>query len=870
MVGHTDDRSPQEEQEKHELKREKAKDVLRHPFTGLKQKLKDTHLYDLKVEATHFKHRVGKVQNLFNSNHRHDEEHEKATDDKRTRIGESHRFESFAPERDGNQIKWYVDGRDYFHAVSVALEQAKELIYIADWWLSPELFLRRPPSKNAEWRLDEVLKRAAQRGVQIYLIVYKEVTQALTCNSAHTKRALQSMCPEGTPGHGNIHVMRHPDHNFFENAGDMTFYWAHHEKFIVIDYDMAFIGGLDCCFGRWDIRQHPLADVHPTGAENEVWPGQDFNNNRILDFQSVENWRANDLSKAEFGRMPWHDVSMGVIGPCVYDIAEHFVLRWNFCKRDKYKRDERYDYLLLDGRLNDDEDLIAVQRPKHPVGEYIQHPLSPLNGKTGRPDSQNIQGSVHAQVVRSSADWSSGILTEQSIQNAYCEVIRNAQHFVYIENQFFITATGEDQAPVHNQIGAAIADACIRAGKEGRKFRVIIMIPAVPGFAGDLREDAAMGTRAIMDYQYKSINRGEHSIMGRIRAAGINPDDHIFVFNLRSYDRLEKIPALKRQEEKSGVPYADVQNAQAEEVMSGASQAIKKNTTESDQDVKKETLGEGEKDRLRKQKEKFDAAAGDVGLNKDDVRTSSSIAKDAMLGEPKPSEEIWDREDPEQEKENFVQEELYIHSKLCIVDDRVVICGSSNINDRSQLGYHDSELTIVMQDTNTIRSKMDGQDYEAGHHAASLRRFLWREHMGLLPAQGLDASNDPNAQPPGQGENDYHAGDEYDALVTDPMSDAVWEQWTSTASTNTEVFRHLFHADPDNNIKTFDDYQNFLPKGDRKQGHLYNEYMPVEDVRRNLDKIRGHLVWMPLDFLKDAEMAEKGLQVNAYTESIYT
>lgn len=33
---------------------------------------------------------------------------------------------------------------------------------------------------------------------------------------------------------------------------------------------------------------------------------------------------------------------------------------------------------------------------------------------------------------------------------------------------------------------------------------------------------------------------------------------------------------------------------------------------------------------------------------------------------------------------------------------------------------------------------------------------------------------------------------------------------------------------------------------------------------------QGHLVWMPLHFLEDAEMAEKGLAVNYYTESIYT
>lgn len=84
------------------------KDKIRHPFPELRHKLKGTHLYDAKIEAIHMKHQVGKFQNLFNSNHRHDEEHEQITDKKRTLIGESHRFQSFAPERDGNQVKWYV------------------------------------------------------------------------------------------------------------------------------------------------------------------------------------------------------------------------------------------------------------------------------------------------------------------------------------------------------------------------------------------------------------------------------------------------------------------------------------------------------------------------------------------------------------------------------------------------------------------------------------------------------------------------------------------------------------------------------------------------------------------------------------------
>lgn len=550
------------------------------------------------------------------------------------------------------------------------MEKAKESIYIEDWWLSPELFLRRPPYFNQEWRLDHVLKRRAEAGVKIYVIVYKEVAAAVSCNSAHTKHALHALCPPGSKGHGNIKVMRHPDHNVFENAGDMTFYWAHHEKFIVIDYDLAFIGGLDLCFGRWDNRQHPLSDVHPAGVRNEVFPGQDFNNNRILDFQTVEDWKSNELSKADYGRMPWHDVAMGVIGDCVYDIAEHFVLRWNFVKRDKYKRDSKFDWLTMQGREGENEDLIAVQRPKFPVGEYIHHPYSPLETKLW---AQGHQGTVHAQVVRSSCDWSSGILVEHSIQNAYSEVIRNAQHFVYIENQFFITATGEEQAPIHNTIGRAIVDAIVKAGKEGRKFRVIVVIPAIPGFAGDLRDDAAMGTRAIMDYQYKSLNRGEHSICGQVKARGVDPANHLFVFNLRSFDRLNRTPAMLQQEEKSGVKYQEVQRANAEEIMGDGAPSSTDASGKADDDE--------EKQRNMDRKRRFEAVREEAGL---DVKTSTkadSIARTAMLNGGKVSEQEWDG-DLESEKENFVQEELYIHGKLLIVDDRIAICGSSNINDR--------------------------------------------------------------------------------------------------------------------------------------------------------------------------------------------
>lgn len=95
---------------KHEQTRSTS-EKLKHPFRELREKLANSSLHE---HLVHEKHKIGKFKNLINPQHRHDEEHEIACDKKRTSICTSHRFESFFPERDGNNIKWYVDGRDYF------------------------------------------------------------------------------------------------------------------------------------------------------------------------------------------------------------------------------------------------------------------------------------------------------------------------------------------------------------------------------------------------------------------------------------------------------------------------------------------------------------------------------------------------------------------------------------------------------------------------------------------------------------------------------------------------------------------------------------------------------------------------------------
>ena len=53
-----------------------------------------------------------------------------------------------------------------------------------------------------------------------------------------------------------------------------------------------------------------------------------------------------------------------------------------------------------------------------------------------------VAGSVTSsvQVLRSSAEWSAGLKkTENSILKAYYDLIENAKHYIYIENQFFIS-----------------------------------------------------------------------------------------------------------------------------------------------------------------------------------------------------------------------------------------------------------------------------------------------------------------------------------------------------------------------------------------------------------------------------------------------
>uniref|UniRef100_A0ACB8FC23 Phospholipase D n=1 Tax=Sphaerodactylus townsendi TaxID=933632 RepID=A0ACB8FC23_9SAUR len=119
-----------------------------------------------------------------------------------------HRFGSYAAVQENTLAKWYLNAKGYFEDVANAMEAAKEEIFITDWWLSPEIFLKRPVVEGNRWRLDCILRRKAQQGVKIFVMLYKEVELALGINSEYSKRTLMRLHPSIKVAMLVVHCMR--------------------------------------------------------------------------------------------------------------------------------------------------------------------------------------------------------------------------------------------------------------------------------------------------------------------------------------------------------------------------------------------------------------------------------------------------------------------------------------------------------------------------------------------------------------------------------------------------------------------------------------------------------------------------------------
>ncbi|KAK1385618.1 Phospholipase [Heracleum sosnowskyi] len=732
-----------------------------------------------------------------------------------------HRFGSFAPPRglaeDDSEVQWFVDGRAAFESIASAIDEAKSEIFICGWWVCPELYLRRPFQTNASSRLDALLEAKAKQGVQIYILLYKEVALALKINSVYSKKRLLSI-------HENIRVLRYPDH--FSSG---VYLWSHHEKLVIIDNHICFIGGLDLCFGRYDSSDHKVGDVPP-----KIWPGKDYYNPRESEPNTWEDTMKDEIDREKYPRMPWHDVHCALWGPPCRDVARHFVQRWNYAKRNKAPNEQTIPLLMPQhhmviphymgsskemevgrkiaedtyrGMKRDDSvaslssfqdipllipqeadelrasnvDSISNELDDQPnrgsKGPFSfrkskNDPLvedTPMKGFVDNFDSlalkQDLSSDIskrassekewwetqergdqvvsadetgqvgprvscRCQVIRSVSQWSAGTSqVEESIHIAYCSLIEKAEHFVYIENQFFISGLKGDEV-IRNRVLESMYRRIIRAHHEKKSFRVIIVIPLLPGFQGGIDDAGAASVRAIMHWQYRTICRGQNSILHNLYdLLGARVHDYISFYGLRSYGKL------------------------------------------------------------------FDG--GPVAAS-----------------------------------------QVYVHSKVMIVDDCTVLIGSANINDRSLLGSRDSEIGVLIEDKELVDSFMGGKPWKAGKFASSLRHSLWSEHLGL-PAVEM-----------GQ--------------IIDPVIDSTYKDiWMATAKTNTMIYQDVISCIPNDLIQSRSALRQCMTYWKEKLGHTTIDLgiAPIKlesyqdgtikgtDPMERLKSVKGHLVSFPLDFM---------------------
>ncbi|XP_018495374.1 phospholipase D2 [Galendromus occidentalis] len=708
------------------------------------------------------------------------------------------RHGSYAPVRSRTLARWYVDGAMYMRAVANAIENAREEIFITDWWLSPELFLKRSHNKNNEdWRLDLLLRRKASSGVRIFIMLYKEVSSALAINSLYSKQKIST--------HPNIKVFRHPDH---VNAA--VYLWAHHEKLVIVDQKYAFLGGIDLCYGRWDDAGHRLTDLVPD--ENKRQGVCDES-----DVDEVDGYMVKPsccVSETRFLNVagPPHNFERCLVVPEYFDQAEGKIV-------NSKSPSDRVSRRLMLQRVK--AKLKALRAFKH---------LHYLEGST----AEIMYEDPHSGYLNSQFEC----LEEEKLEPFVTDgtkywIGKDYSNFIYkdvtnLEKPFddHIDRTKIPRMPWHDigavVLGRAARDLArhfiqrwnsikIQKAKKAKSYPWLI--PKSYDSAEDIegeRCEELFGKLYRCEVQIlrsasswsAGISETENSIHSAyvdliLKAKHFIYIENQFFISLQSPDNIvynevadalftRIVGAFKAKEKFRVYIVLPLLPAFEGEVGTPSGVSIQAITH-----WNYNSLCRGEYSLLERLKREVDDPKeyiGFYGLRKHDM----------LNGIP-------------------VTELIYVHSKLMIVDDVQAIIGSANINDRSLLGERDSEIAKVVSDQHFLRATFDGKPVKAGLYVSSLRRWIFREHLGIRD-------------------------------VEDPVADSFYSDvWKKIARRNTEIFEEVFKPLPTDCVKTFAELR------------AYSRVSPlaIEDPSAALEKLRdvqGHLVELPERFLEDENL----------------
>lgn len=160
------------------------------------------------------------------------------------------------------EVSIFRDSKSYFDELVEALKNARQTIYIAGWEMESQMWLQpdSPSPKTLESLLKELL--SSRRDLQIYLLIW---------DMSEVKRMANNPIKMLRPGwfpHRRL-KLRHDDHYPFGGC--------HHQKFVVIDDQLAYCGGIDLTVGRWDTPEHRPVDSRRSDAFGvEHGPIHDF------------------------------------------------------------------------------------------------------------------------------------------------------------------------------------------------------------------------------------------------------------------------------------------------------------------------------------------------------------------------------------------------------------------------------------------------------------------------------------------------------------------------------------------------------------------------------------------------------------------
>nr|QDR51023.1 Phospholipase D [Manduca sexta] len=795
---------------------------------------------------------------------------------------------SFAPARAATLAGALVDGAAHFAAVADAMDLARDEIFIADWWLSPEVYMKRPALDGNYWRLDMILKRKAAQGVKIFIMLYKEVEMALGINSYYSKSRLASE---------NIKVFRHPDH---AKAG--VFFWAHHEKLVVIDQTVAFVGGIDLCYGRWDDAKHRLTDLgnitQPSTAirtKKKTSSSPGGGGLYIPNAQGIE--AALELAKSS------KDLVIGLNSTTLEDPEPspppHQTETENVPKPDLP--------VLEPG----DQLLIA----SNPQGDQLVLTANPELSKYDTPEVQK------RNVLNKITDRGKDIISiiyppfeeERNEQKFDDSEVKKAEKYAISNKQVLLT----DALGLNINAGKVSQPTPLAQVVEGRVITESTK-EALEGLEGNSKLWIGKDYTNFIVKDFNNLDLPFVDLVDRhatprmpwhdvaVAPPGAAARDVARHFIQRwNAVKLEKArqnpnyPYLVPKSYSDIKPLTDRDKILTLEMNTVSCQVLRSASSWScgflDPDTVEQSIHEAYVDTITRAQhyiyienqffitfsrsngsvrnqigealynrimrahrggEAFRAYVvlpllpgfeGEVGapsgtsLHAVTHWNYQSICRnrDAILtrlydsGVSDPSQYITFhglRTHSKLEGEP-VTELIYVHSKLLIADDKTVICGSANLNDRSMLGSRDSEVAVLLQDEHFTDGVMNEQAFPCGRVAGALRKRLFREHLGLLDV-------DP---------------DQLDYSIDDPCCEHFYRNvWQATSARNTQIYEEVFHPIPTNAVHTFAELKKYQEEHSETLWHKDPAL-----ANRKIDLIQGYLVDMPLDFLCNAVLTPK-------------